>query len=240
MTERGSGSLGRGADWLRIGPSDLRWDGAVLTVRIDEIATPLFRRVRGTVRLVPSAIESRELTLDPGGRHRWRPIAPCARIEVAMEDPSLTWSGDAYFDTNNGDRALEEDFLNWNWSRASVAGGGTAVMYDIVGRMPDQSLNLAMRYDRRGGVEDVAPLPAAALPRTGWRIDRRIGVVPDHAPEVVATLEDTPFYARSIVWTHLAEGKVMAMHESLALDRFRSPWVQAMLPFRMPRRLGRG
>jgi carotenoid 1,2-hydratase len=27
-----------------------------------------------------------------------------------------------------------------------------------------------------------------------------------------------------------------AVHESLDLDRFASPWVQAMLPFRMPRR----
>jgi len=25
------------------------------------------------------------------------------------------------------------------------------------------------------------------------------------------------------------------VHESLSLDRFRAPWVQAMLPFRMPR-----
>jgi carotenoid 1,2-hydratase len=29
---------------------------------------------------------------------------------------------------------------------------------------------------------------------------------------------------------------VVAMHESLSLDRFMRPWVQAMLPFRMPRR----
>jgi carotenoid 1,2-hydratase len=28
------------------------------------------------------------------------------------------------------------------------------------------------------------------------------------------------------------------MHESLSLDRFASRWVQAMLPFRMPRRTG--
>jgi carotenoid 1,2-hydratase len=28
---------------------------------------------------------------------------------------------------------------------------------------------------------------------------------------------------------------VVAMHESLSLDRFRSRWVQMLLPFRMPR-----
>jgi carotenoid 1,2-hydratase len=27
----------------------------------------------------------------------------------------------------------------------------------------------------------------------------------------------------------------VAMHESLSLDRFRSAWVQLLLPFRMPR-----
>ena len=47
------------------------------------------------------------------------------------------------------------------------------------------------------------------------------------------TLEDTPFYARSV----LVNGSDLTMHESLSLDRFRSPWVQVMLPFRMPRTL---
>jgi carotenoid 1,2-hydratase len=30
-----------------------------------------------------------------------------------------------------------------------------------------------------------------------------------------------------------------AVHESLSLDRFQARWVQAMLPFRMPRTLSR-
>jgi carotenoid 1,2-hydratase len=94
-----------------------------------------------------------------------------------------------------------------------------------------------MRYDARGGVEDLPPLTAAALPRTRWSIDRRIGARDGHIPEVVSTLEDTPFYARSIVATSLADGPVAAVHESLSLDRFRAPWVRAMLPFRMPRAL---
>jgi carotenoid 1,2-hydratase len=49
------------------------------------------------------------------------------------------------------------------------------------------------------------------------------------------TLEDGPFYARSILSTRVFGEDVPAMHESLSLDRFRKPWVQAMLPFRMPR-----
>ena len=49
------------------------------------------------------------------------------------------------------------------------------------------------------------------------------------------TFEDTPFYARSEVASVLGGEGVLAMHESLALDRFKSGVVQAMLPFRMPR-----
>ena len=51
-----------------------------------------------------------------------------------------------------------------------------------------------------------------------------------------ATLEDTPFYNRSLVAAHWQGQPVLAMHESLDLGRFTQPIVQAMLPFRMPRR----
>jgi len=56
------------------------------------------------------------------------------------------------------------------------------------------------------------------------------------APQVVRTLEDTPFYARSVVRTQLCGQTVEAMHETLSATRFASPMVQALLPFRMPRR----
>ena len=123
MTERGAGSLGRGADWLAIGPSNLVWDQTGLTVTIDEVAVPVPRRIRGTVRLIPAAIETRVLALDAAGLHRWRPIAPCAEVEVSLVRPALSWRGQAYFDTNWGDRALEDDFRCWTWSRSAVPGG---------------------------------------------------------------------------------------------------------------------
>ncbi len=50
------------------------------------------------------------------------------------------------------------------------------------------------------------------------------------------TLEDAPFYARSLVRPALLGERVAAVHESLSLDRFRTGWVQMLLPFRMPRR----
>jgi len=52
---------------------------------------------------------------------------------------------------------------------------------------------------------------------------------------VVRTLEDTPFYARSELQTSLGGRRMVALHESLSLERFKSPMVQAMLPFRIRR-----
>ena len=87
-------------------------------------------------------------------------------------------------------------------------------------------------------ITSLTPPPTAALAPTRWRIERRVAVEPGHLPEAVV-IEDTPFYARSIVTTSLLGQPVTAMHETLSLERFRAPWVQAMLPFRMPRRLRR-
>jgi carotenoid 1,2-hydratase len=231
MTERGAGTISRAADHLTIGPSSLQWDGSGLTVQIEEIGVPLPRRVRGVVRLYPSAVESRILPLDAVGRHRWQPIAPCARVEVALDKPALSWSGPAYFDTNEGDRPLETDFISWDWSRAPVP-GGTTVLYDVT--RPDGAQTLAMHYAATGGVQDFTPPPPVALPPTRlWRMPRQICAA---APLVRETLEDTPFYARSLVQADLPDGRVIAMHESLSLRRFTAPVVQGMLGFRMGRR----
>jgi carotenoid 1,2-hydratase len=55
---------------------------------------------------------------------------------------------------------------------------------------------------------------------------------------VIRTFEDAPFYARTLLETRVSGIAGPAVHESLDLDRFRSLWVQCLLPFRMPR-LGR-
>ena len=229
MTERRAAAVDRGPDFLAIGPSALSWDGTCLTVRINEIAVPLPRRIRGTVRLYPAAVETRTHTLDTAGLHRWQPIAPSARVEVALDHPALSWSGSAYFDTNQGDRALEADFHRWHWSRARLP-GGTGILYEL--ERPDGPLTLALRYDDAGGVTEFLPPPGAPLPKTLWRVPRKISA---GIPSVIKTLEDTPFYARSLVSAEMMGERVIAMHESLSMDRFVSPWVQAMLPFRMPR-----
>lgn len=229
MTERRPHVVDRSPGHFQIGPSDLAWDGGGLIAHINERGMPLPRRIKGTLRLFPAAVETRRLPLDAAGRHRWRPIAPCARVEVTLEQPALSWRGSAYFDTNEGDRPLEADFVRWDWSRADIP-GGTAILYDL--QRPDGDLTLAMRYNARGGVEDFTPPPPVALPRTKWRVERRICA---GDARVTQTLEDTPFYARSVVEASLLGGHVTAMHESLSLRRFANPVVQAMLAFRMPR-----
>ena len=228
MTERGAGALERGAEFLSIGPSALIWDGNALTIRIDEITALVPSRIRGVVRIYPHALERRVRLLDAAGRHRWCPIAACARAEIALEQPAMRWSGSAYFDANEGDAPLEADFLHWTWSRSTTQ-VGTEILYDVA-RRDGSHLSLALRYARAGGGTEFQPSATIGLPGTRWGIPRttRAGSA---ATGIQETLEDTPFYARSI----LASGRVRTMHESLSLDRFRSPWVQAMLPFRMPR-----
>ena len=234
MTERGRGSLARERAALSIGPSSLVWDGNALTIRLDERCTPWPSRIRGTVTLRPAALSRRVFDLDGVGRHRWRPVAPCSIAEVALEHPATSWSGPAYFDTNAGDEPLETAFRQWTWSRAATA-DRTAVLYDVE-RRDGSASPLSLSFDPSGGVREIGQLQAAMLPRTRWGMTRATRADAGHAPSVLRTLQDSPFYARSVLATRVEGTPLVAVHESLSLDRFRMPPVQAMLPFRIPRR----
>ena len=76
----------------------------------------------------------------------------------------------------------------------------------------------------------------APLPGTLWRVPRQTRSDAGAPADVLRTLEDTPFYNRSLIRASLGGQSVTAMHETLSLDRFASRWVQMLLPFRMPRR----
>ena len=236
LTERGRNDLRRDAASFAVGPSALRWDGGTLTVAIDEVTVPLPSRLRGTVRLTAPALTDFEVRLDPAGRHRWWPICPAARVEVRMERPALSWSGAAYFDTNSGDEPIEDGFSSWDWSRGALPGGGAAILYDAQPRQGPRR-PVAARFDAQGRATPFEPAPRVPLPTTTvWRIRRGTQADAGAAAKVVRTLEDTPFYARSLVATTLGGQPLEMVHESLSLDRFRQPWVQILLPFRMPRR----
>jgi carotenoid 1,2-hydratase len=236
MTERGRAALARTPDSLTVGPSALHWDGTRLTIDLAEVAVPLPRSVRGRIIVHPTALTEGPYKIDAAGRHRWWPIAPRGRVELDLSSPALRWSGDGYLDHNAGDAPLETDFVEWDWSRAPM-GAGSAVLYDTV-RRDGSAGAMALRFDPDGRAESLEPPPQVALTKTGWRVRRFTRADPGHRAAVAQTLEDTPFYARSLVTTHLAGQPVQAVHESLALDRFAHPVVQAMLPFRMPRRTG--
>jgi carotenoid 1,2-hydratase len=233
LTERPRASVGRDARTLAIGPSALEWADDALTIRIDEWTAPLPSRIRGIVRVHPAALATRAFALDDAGAHRWRPIAPIARVAVELDRPALRWRGAGYLDSNSGDAPLADAFAGWNWSRASAPYGAT-VLYDVVRRDGGQH-SLALRFDADGEASAFEPPPVAPLPRTRWRVARATRTEVGSRATVVRTLEDTPFYARSIVRAQLDGAPATAVHESLSLDRFRQPWVQALLPFRMPR-----
>jgi carotenoid 1,2-hydratase len=235
MTERGAGALRQDPRSLHIGPSRLDWDGRTLTVDFDELAVPVPRRLRGRVRLQPLGVDRAVYALDAHARHRWGPLAARARVEVVLEQPKLRWQGHAYFDSNDGDAPLEQDFAGWHWSRCALADGRTALFYDVRPRRgPPRSLALGTAAD---GLGAIAPLGCRRLPTTRWwRIGREACADPERPLTVGATLEDTPFYARSLLHGSVHGQPATIVHESLSLDRFSRPWVRALLPFRMPRR----
>jgi carotenoid 1,2-hydratase len=236
MTERPRAALRRDARELVIGPSAMRWDAGALTVDIAEVTAPIPSRLRGQVTLRPVAPPNpRGFTLDAAGRHRWRPIAPLSRVEVALESPALRWSGPAYFDTNEGDAPLEQDFREWDWCRAPLASGGGAILYNAE-RRDGSAQSLSLRIAASGAVEDAPLLAPARLPRSLWGVARPTRADAGHAPRLVSKMEDAPFYTRSVIETHLFGEEAVAVHESLNLDRFAATPIQAMLPFRIPRR----
>jgi carotenoid 1,2-hydratase len=85
-----------------------------------------------------------------------------------------------------------------------------------------------------GGVKPFEAPPRQVISPTLWRIQRRMRS--DAPVRVLQQLEDTPFYQRSLLHSELLGESVQSFHETLHVPRLVSPVVQAMLPWRMPRR----
>jgi carotenoid 1,2-hydratase len=244
LTERGARDLQRAPGRLVIGPSSLEWNGQELVVHIDEVTSPWPRGLRGTVRVRPQGRLHHGYGLDAAAtgtpRHLWWPIAPRCRVSAEFTQPGLAWHGDGYLDANAGCAPLEDDFDSWNWSRAH-RGDETRVFYDTVwrtdagsGTLP-QGRSIALAFDTQGAHDIIAP-PVQRLPTTPWGIRRETRSDHGRGARVLATLEDGPFYARSRIESHLDGGLATGFHESVSLRRFAAPWVQMLLPVRLPRR----
>ena len=236
MTERGRSAVSRDQSRFQVGPSTLQWNGASLTIDFNEIGVPLPRALRGKVRVHPSALVSEAFPLATGGDHHWQPIAPLSRIEVDIYSNGLKWSGPGYFDHNRGSGPLEDTFQYWTWSRSEGA-DATTIFYDVK-RRTEGPYGLALTFDRKGRIEPITPPAKASLATSLWGICRETRSDAGTGAAIIKTYEDTPFYARSVVSHHVKGVATKSFHEALSLDRFRSPIVQRMLPFRMPRRAG--
>jgi len=239
MTERPGNQVQRSPCALQIGPSRLDWRADGLHLDVNEWTAPWPRRLRGHVHLQPQVQPGRTFGLDRVGRHQWQPISPVARVAVDFEHPRLRWQGEAYLDCNHGSRPLERDFSDWQWSRSRLSGHRSRVHYDLHD-LEGEPRSLALLIDAAGHVHAEKPPPLWALPSTGWGLPRRYRAHDGTPPRLLATLESGPFYSRSLVHSPAVgdEGPLTSVHESLSLARFTAPWVQALLPVRMPRRGG--
>ena len=130
---------------------------------------------------------------------------------------------------------MDRGFLEWDWSRASLADGSTAVIYDVRPRQGDERV-IAQRFAPDGSAHAFEPPPRQRLPRSKWGLPRNMRTEPGTPARVEQTLEDTPFYVRSLLSSGLLGEQVTSVHETLDLPRLVSLPVRLMLPWRMPRR----
>lgn len=241
MTDRGRSALRLSERRFEVGPSSMTWEGGRLIVDIDEISTPHLTRMRGRIVLEPSAVTDVELPLTPDGAHVWRPFAPVARIEVALERPGWDWSGHGYLDANFGTRALEADFSHWCWgrfpTRAGGGAGGALAFYDAELRNGER-LDAAFAFGADGSAEAYPAPPRARFARSLWAVKRETRADAGFRPRQVMPMLEAPFYTRAVVETEVAGERLTGVHEALDLDRFRGPWLMPMLAMRVPRRAG--
>ncbi len=236
MTDRGRAALRQSPERFEVGPSAMHWDGTRLVVEVNEISSPpLISRVRGTITLHPSALVDCTQALCAEGRHHWRPIAPVARVEVALSQ-GHTWSGHGYWDSNFGTAALEADFRYWTWGRFPHR-GGTTCFYDAIRRDGSHS-ETALHFTADGAVEPVEAPPRTRVPRSLWAVRRETRADPGYRPAQVQGMLDAPFYTRAQVRTRIAGEETVGVHEALDLRRYASPLLKPMLAVRVPRRPG--
>lgn len=233
MTERGKESLKQSHDQLQVGPSSYTWKNGKLIIAINEVSTPHFDKVIGTVTITPTHITNIEVNLTADGTHIWRPFAPNAEITVEIDKKGWNWKGHGYFDANFGTRALEQDFSYWTWSRLPCKGGSIA-FYDA-DRRKGKPLSVSLKFYSDGSVEEIIAPPETPLSRSLWAVNRKTRSDIDYKPKQIKHMLDAPFYTRSGIKTKIYGEEVIGVHEALDLNRFSSPFLKPMLALRVPR-----
>ncbi|MEM1148405.1 MAG: carotenoid 1,2-hydratase [Pseudomonadota bacterium] len=234
MTERGAKDTRRTQTSYETGNSRIERTPQGLALTFDEIGAPLPRRIKGRVTIDMPYENRQAFPLDPEAKHAWAPACTHAQITVDFTAPELSWQGSAYVDANYGLEPVTAGFDYWDWSRTPLRDGDTLIRYvtDPVAAV-QQSLDLRIAPDGQIRPAPLSPsydLNASAI----WQIRRRTGKLGDATPRLAQTLEDTPFYSRSLLeYADRAAG--LTAHETLSCKRLRSPLVKALLPFRMPR-----
>ncbi|MEL7128270.1 MAG: carotenoid 1,2-hydratase [Pseudomonadota bacterium] len=234
MTERPKSAIERTTNTFAVGPSRVDRTSDGLSIRVLERGAPLPRAANGTVEVRLPWQNTRRFQLHPSGRHTWQPICTTAEVSVAFDAPKRTWTGRAYVDTNWGTEPLETGFDYWDWSRTEGPDGSAKIRY-VSDLASGGATDFCVGFDTSGEISTHTLEPQTTLPPTPiWRIPRRAGLLNGETPELMRTLEDTPFYSRSLL-NHPASG-VRAVHESFSGKRLRSNLIKSLLMVRMPRR----
>ena len=82
MTEYGKDHIERKDKVFQVGKSKIEWKDDRIEIHLDELATPIPRRVKGRITLKSDKFFLYSTWLDDEKKHRWGPIAPNATVEV--------------------------------------------------------------------------------------------------------------------------------------------------------------
>lgn len=233
MTHYSEDAVTQSADQLVIGRSAITPHPDRIRIQLDDRTQPFPRLVssplRGHIDLHLPCAPRDPVAL--GEHHVWQPIAPVAHAEVHLESPNLSFAGHAYHDFNAGSRGLEDDFVSWNWSRASD-GESTRIVYDVNHRHHPPS-RFGTQYHRDGTQNTCEPEEIHTLRSGLWGVKRQLRAFHGERVTEVRALEDSPFYTRTWLRTEQEGSHREVMHESIDLDRYRKNWTRFLIGFRM-------
>ncbi|MFH1132434.1 MAG: carotenoid 1,2-hydratase [Pseudomonadota bacterium] len=233
FTECTKENIERGCETFSVLGNEISWHGDFLSATFDLRSPVCGIPLEGYVRLYPARLFGQAVALDKRKKHFWHPVAPLSRIEVELKKPSISFQGSAYHDANVGLEPLSNGFKMWSWSRAEVRGRAIA-LYD--GMEKDGSkFSLGRIFDPSGENTALGASSKVVLPSTRWLIPRQTRVDRTGSARLIRTLENSPFYARSLIETELEGEKTTCIHETLNLDRFNKKWVQFLFYLRMRR-----